>query len=52
MYVEQILELKGVNLQDNFSEYIFLLRLLHKFGPNYEDEIEWLELNSKNILYS
>jgi predicted metal-dependent hydrolase len=21
--------------------------LLHKFVPNYEDEIKWLELNSK-----
>ena len=26
--------------------------LLHKFVPNYEDEIKWLELNSKNILQS
>jgi predicted metal-dependent hydrolase len=26
--------------------------LLHKFVPNYEDEIKWLELNSRNILYS
>ena len=26
--------------------------LLHKFVPNYEDEIKWFELNSKNILQS
>ena len=29
-----------------------LWNLLHKFVPNYEDEIKWLELNSKNILQS
>ena len=26
--------------------------LLHKFVPDYNDRIKWLELNSKNILQS